>query len=101
MYKLIFNSMTFKAKGMLAFSILLFVLYSLSGIGILFLVLDMISKIIEGADIDLIFYWILLIFLLLVKVISNGVADILKHFSGFEIVEEIRSSIILKLKNFP
>lgn len=100
MYKLIFNSMTFKAKGMLAFSILLFVLYSLSGIGILFLVLDMISKIIEGADIDLIFYWILLIFLLLVKVISNGVADILKHFSGFEIVEEIRSSIILKLKKF-
>ncbi|WP_220607939.1 ABC transporter ATP-binding protein [Methanobrevibacter oralis] len=100
MYKLIFNSMTFKAKGMLAFSIFLFVLYSLSGIGILFLVLEMISKIIEGADIDLIFYWILLIFLLLVKVISNGVADILKHFSGFEIVEKIRSSIILKLKKF-
>lgn len=100
MYKLIFKDMTFKAKGMLLISIISFVVYSLSGIGILILVLDMISKIIEGMHVDLMYYWISIIALLVIKVISNCFADLLKHYAGFEIVEKIRTSIILKLKKF-
>ncbi|WP_305555081.1 ABC transporter transmembrane domain-containing protein [Methanobrevibacter sp. V74] len=100
MYRLIFKDMTFKAKLMLFISILSFVAYSLSGIGILILALDMISKIIEGMHVDLMHYWISMILLLIIKVISNCSADILKHFTGFEIVEKIRTSIILKLKKF-
>lgn len=100
MIKQIFGVMTRKGKGLLAAAILFFTLYGLAGTGMMLVVLDMVDKLMGGKSVNLTPYWLILIALLFIKGICNVVADMSKHFAGFDVVEQIRSRIILSLKNF-
>ena len=100
MIKRIFENMTAKGKGLLALSIVFFTLYALAGTAMMLLVIDMIKKITAGQDITLSHYWLGLIGLVVFKAVCNVVADMAKHFAGFDIEEKIRESILLRLKRF-
>lgn len=97
----IFKTLTFKGKLMLIIAVIFFTLYALAGTGIMLVTLDMLEKITSKQSITLVNYWYILIGLLLFKTLCNLIADISKHFAGFEIVERIRQTIIFRLKQFP
>jgi len=63
-------------------------------------VLFQIDHYILGESISLVSAAWILGALLVLKTISNAVADMSKHFAGFALVERIREKIILKLKMF-
>ncbi len=96
----IFGVMTNKGKGLLATAILFFTLYGLAGTSIMLVVLDMVDKLMNEKSVNLTHYWLILIALMVIKGTCNVVADMAKHFAGFDVVEQIRSRIILSLKNF-
>ena len=63
-------------------------------------VLFLIDRHIHGESISFISAAWVLGSLLVLKTISNAIADMSKHFAGFDLVERIREKIILKLKMF-
>lgn len=96
----IFDVMTNKGKGLFATAVLFFTLYGLAGTSIMLVVLDMVGKLMHEKSVNLTHYWLILIALMAIKGICNVVADMAKHFAGFDVVEQIRGRIILSLKNF-
>ncbi len=96
----ILNMLTFKGKRSLAISILGFVIYALTGIAMMLLVLKIVELIISGNSTNLPKYWITLGVCLIVKGGSNILADVQKHFAGFDIVYKIREKIVYRLKSF-
>jgi ATP-binding cassette, subfamily B, bacterial IrtB/YbtQ len=100
MIRKILGNLTTKGKGMLVIAIVFFVLYALAGTAIMLVVLDMIRKIIDGQSVTLGYYWLALAGLVVFKAVCNVIADMSKHFAGFDVVEQIRSKIILSLKRF-
>jgi len=100
MIKEIMENIPTKGKYMIAIAVLFFTLYSLSGVGIMVIVLDMLQKIMESQSIALFPYWIVLIGLVIFKAICNLVADLSKHFAGFEVESTIREKILLRMKKF-
>ena len=100
MIRNIFNEMTSRGIRRLVASIVCFVLYALCGTVIMLVVLYAIDKMVAGQPVSIpIFAWIL-IGLLVLKTIANSVADMSKHYAGFDLVEQLRQKIILKLKSF-
>ena len=63
-------------------------------------VLFLIDRYISGESVSFVSTAWILGGLLVLKTISNAVADISKHFAGFDLVERIREKTILKLKMF-
>lgn len=100
MIKQIFDMMTPRCRGLLALAVAFFVLYALAGTATMLLVLDLTAKIIEGRPVALTRYWAMLGGLIVFKAVCNAVADLAKHFAGFDIVEQIRKKMILRLKRF-
>lgn len=100
MVKQILNILTAKGKGVLAVAIIFFVLYALAGTAIMLVVLDLLDRLTAGHPVELMTYWLVLIGLVVFKALCNIVADMAKHFAGFDIVEQIRRKIILRLKSF-
>lgn len=100
MMREIIGDVTPKGKYLIAIAVLSFTLYSLSGVGIMVVVLYMLKKIMETQSIDLLQYWIVLIGLIVFKAVCYLFADLSKHFAGFEVVEAIREKIILRMKRF-
>lgn len=100
MIRSIFNEMTSRGVRRLLASIVCFVLFALCGTAIMLVVLYAIDKITTGQPVNIpVFAWIL-IGLLVLKTIANSIADMSKHYAGFDLVEQIRQKIILKLKSF-
>ena len=100
MIKRIFDHMTFKGKLMILVSSLFFVLYALSGTGLMITVLYLLEKLTAGASFDLT-PWIWGLFgLILLKTVSSLIADVSKHFAGFDMMEKLRTRIIMCLKRF-
>lgn len=100
MIRNIFNEMTSRGIHRLIASIVCFILYALCGTAIMLVVLYAIDKIVAGQGVSIpVLAWIL-IGLLVLKTIANSVADMSKHYAGFDLVEQIRQKIILKLKSF-
>lgn len=100
MIRNIFNEMTSRGIYRLIASIVCFVLYALCGTAIMLVVLYAIDNIVAGQAVRIpVLAWIL-IGLLVFKTIANSVADMSKHYAGFDLVEQIRRKIILKLKSF-
>ena len=100
MIKGIFQNMTAKGKGMLALSITFFTLYALAGTAMMLLVVDMIKMITSGREVALSHYWLGMIGLVVFKAVCNVIADMAKHFAGFDIEEKIRSNMLSRLKCF-
>ena len=100
MIRNIFNVLTSRGIFSLIASIVCFVLYALCGTAIMLVVLYAIDNIVAGQAVRIpVLAWIL-IGLLVFKTIANSVADMSKHYAGFDLVEQIRQKIILKLKSF-
>ena len=99
MIKEIWNTLTGKGKRSLLFSIVCFTVYALSGAAMILLTLYAIEAIFTG-NARLYRYWLLLTLCLFIKGGSNMIADMQKHFAGFDLVYEIRRKIIYRLKTF-
>ena len=100
MVRNILNELTARGVRHLIISALFFVVYALCGTAIMLTVLFLIDRHIQGESISFISAAWVLGSLLVLKTISNAIADMSKHFAGFDLVERIREKIILKLKMF-
>ena len=100
MIRNILNELTACGVRHLIISALFFVVYALCGTAIMLTVLFLIDRHISGESVSLVSAAWILGSLLVLKTISNAVADMSKHFAGFDLVERIREKIILKLKMF-
>ena len=100
MVRNILNELTARGVRHLIISALFFVVYALCGTAIMLTVLFLIDRHIQGESISFISAAWLLGGLLALKTLSNAIADMSKHFAGFDLVERIREKIILKLKMF-
>lgn len=100
MISTIFRYMTRKGKSMLILSIISFTVKSLLGASMMLVILDMLNKIIDGRTDNLHMYWIALAVIILLNGLFNTIADLAKHFSGFEIAAKIRTKVTLRLKQF-
>ena len=100
MIRNILNELTARGVRHLIISALFFVVYALCGTTIMLTVLFLIDRYISGESVSLISVAWIFGGLLVLKTISNAIADMSKHFAGFDLVERIREKIILKLKMF-
>ena len=100
MVRNILNELTASGVRHLIISALFFVVYALCGTAIMLTVLFLIDRHIQGESISFISVAWVLGGLLVLKTISNAIADMSKHLAGFDLVERIREKIILKLKMF-
>ena len=95
----IVDTLTKKGKRALVLSIAGFTVYALSGAAMMILVLKAMEDVAVGKG-DLLRYALLFGLCLLIKCACNVCADMQKHFAGFDLVYEIRSKIIRRLKTF-
>lgn len=99
MIKEIWNTLTPSGKRSLSLSVTDFTLYALSGIAMMYIVLKALEAVISGGG-NLLWYWVALVACLLIKGGSNILADVRKHYAGFDIVYQVRKNIIYRLKEF-
>lgn len=99
MIKEIWNTLTPSGKRSLAISVTGFTLYALSGIAMMYIVLKALEAVMSGSHV-LAWYWAALAVCLLIKGGSNILADVRKHYAGFDIVYQIRRKTIYRLKEF-
>ena len=99
MIKEIWNALTPSGKRSLSLSVTGFTLYALSGIAMMYIVLKALEAVISGSG-NLLWYWVALVACLLIKGGSNILADVRKHYAGFDIVYQVRKNIIYRLKEF-
>ncbi|MGI5873769.1 MAG: ABC transporter ATP-binding protein [Bacillota bacterium] len=99
MIKEIWNTLTLSGKRSLSLSVTGFTLYALSGIAMMYIVLKALEVVISGSG-NLLWYWVALVACLLIKGGSNILADVRKHYAGFDIVYQVRKNIIYRLKEF-
>ena len=88
-------------KRDLIISSVFFALYGLSSIAMIVIVFSILFQIFDGTSLDMLYKYFIAIGLLVVfKGICNMVADMKKHSAGFDIVQQIRERMIIKLKKF-
>lgn len=101
MFKKLLALLSSKGKRDLCISAFFFSLYGLSSVAMLVIVFSLVFKITAGAEAKALYTeFILLIALVIFKGICNMVADLKKHEAGFDIVQQIRERLIIKLKRF-
>ncbi len=93
--------LTKTGKRDLIISSIFFALYGLSSIAMIVIVFSILFQIFEGTSLASLYKDFIAIGLLVVfKGICNMVADMKKHSAGFDIVQQIRERMIIKLKKF-
>lgn len=93
--------LTKTGKRDLIISSVFFALYGLSSIAMIVIVFSILFQIFDGTSLDMLYKNFIEIGLLVVfKGICNMVADMKKHSAGFDIVQQIRERMIIKLKKF-
>lgn len=101
MFKELFRLLTGKGKRSLIISGVFFALYGLSSIAMLIIVFTILFHIFAGVSMESLYrYFIAIAVLVIVKGICNMVADMAKHHAGFDIVQNIREQMIIRLKKF-
>ncbi|WP_147614615.1 ABC transporter ATP-binding protein [Treponema pectinovorum] len=101
MFREMLKLLTKTGKRDLIISSVFFALYGLSSIAMIVIVFSILFQIFDGTSLDMLYKYFIAIGLLVVfKGICNMVADMKKHSAGFDIVQQIRESIIIKLKKF-
>ena len=101
MFKEMLQLLTKNGKKDVMLSALFFVLYGLSSAAMIIIVFSVLFKIASGAAAaDVYRYFIVLVLLVVFKGVCNVSADIKKHGSGFDVVQNIREKMIVKLKLF-
>ena len=101
MFREMLKLLTKTGKRDLIISSIFFALYGLSSIAMIVIVFSILFQIFDGTSLDMLYKYFIAIGLLVVfKGICNMVADIKKHSAGFDIVQQIRERMIIKLKKF-
>ena len=101
MFKEMLKLLTKSGKRDLAISSIFFALYGLSSIAMIVIVFSILFQIFDGTSIENLYkYFIVIALFVVFKGICNMVADMKKHSAGFDIVQQIRERMIIKLKKF-
>lgn len=101
MFREMLKLLTKTGKKDLIISSVSFALYGLSSIAMIVIVFSILFQIFDGTSLDMLYKYFIAIGLLVVfKGICNMVADMKKHSAGFDIVQQIRERMIIKLKKF-
>lgn len=101
MFREMLKLLTKTGKRDLIISSVFFALYGLSSITMIVIVFSILFQIFDGTSLDMLYKYFIAIGLLVVfKGICNMVADMKKHSAGFDIVQQIRERMIIKLKKF-
>ncbi|WP_064605316.1 ABC transporter ATP-binding protein [Streptobacillus moniliformis] len=101
MFREMLKLLTKTGKRDLIISSVFFALYGLSSIAMIVIVFSILFQIFDGTSLDRLYKYFIAIGLLVVfKGICNMVADMKKHSAGFDIVQQIRERMIIKLKKF-
>lgn len=101
MFREMLKLLTKTGKTDLIISSVFFALYGLSSIAMIVIVFSILFQIFDGTSLASLYKYFIAIGLLVVfKGICNMVADMKKHSAGFDIVQQIRERMIIKLKKF-
>ena len=101
MFREMLKLLTKTGKRDLIISSVFFALYGLSSIAMIVIVFSILFQIFDGTSLDMLYKYFIAIGLFVVfKGICNMVADMKKHSAGFDIVQQIRERMIIKLKKF-
>ena len=101
MFREMLKLLTKTGKRDLIISSVFFALYGLSSIAMIVIVFSILFQILDGTSLVSLYKYFIAIGLLVVfKGICNMVADMKKHSAGFDIVQQIRERMIIKLKKF-
>ena len=101
MFREMLKLLTKTGKRDLIISSVFFALYGLSTIAMIVIVFSILFRIFDGTSLASLYKYFIAIGLLVVfKGICNMVADMKKHSAGFDIVQQIRERMIIKLKKF-
>lgn len=101
MFREMLKLLTKAGKRDLIISSIFFALYGLSSIAMIVIVFSILFRIFDGTSLaNLYKYFIVIGSLVVFKGICNMVADMKKHSAGFDIVQQIRERMIIKLKKF-
>ena len=101
MFREMLKLLTKTGKRDLIISSVFFALYGLSSIAMIVIVFSILFQIFDGTSLASLYKYFIAIGLLVVfKGICNMVADVKKHSAGFDIVQQIRERMIIKLKKF-
>ena len=101
MFREMLKLLTKTGKRDLIISSVFFALYGLSSIAMIVIVFSILFQIFDGTSLASLYKYFIAIGLLVVfKGICNMVADMKKHSAGFDIVQQIRKRMIIKLKKF-
>lgn len=101
MFREMLKLLTKTCKRDLIISSVFFALYGLSSIAMIVIVFSILFQIFDGTSLASLYKYFIAIGLLVVfKGICNMVADMKKHSAGFDIVQQIRERMIIKLKKF-
>ena len=101
MFREMLKLLTKTGKRDLIISSVFFALYGLSSIAMIVIVFSILFQIFDGTSLDMLYKYFIVIGLLVVfKGICNMVADMNKYSAGFDIVQQIRERMIIKLKKF-
>ena len=101
MFREMLKLLTKTGKRDLIISSVFFALYGLSSIAMIVIVFSILFQIFDGTSLASLYKYFIAIGLLVVfKGICNMIADMKKHSAGFDIVQQIRERMIIKLKKF-
>ena len=101
MFREMLKLLTKTGKRDLIISGVFFAFYGLSSIAMIVIVFSILFQIFDGTSLASLYKYFIAIGLLVVfKGICNMVADMKKHSAGFDIVQQIRERMIIKLKKF-
>ena len=101
MFREMLKLLTKTCKRDLIISSVFFSLYGLSSIAMIVIVFSILFRIFDGTNLASLYKYFIAIGLLVVfKGICNMIADMKKHSAGFDIVQQIRERLIIKLKKF-
>ena len=101
MFREMLKLLTKTGKRDLIISSVFFALYGLSSIAMIVIVFSILFQIFDGTSLASLYkYFIAIGLLVFFKGICNMVADMKKHSAGFDIVQQIRERMIIKLKKF-
>ena len=101
MFREMLKLLTKTGKRDLIISSVFFAFYGLSSIAMIVIVFYILFQIFDGTSLASLYKYFIAIGLLVVfKGICNMVADMKKHSAGFDIVQQIRERMIIKLKKF-
>ena len=101
MFREMLKLLTKTGKRDLIISSIFFALYGISSIAMIVIVFSILFQIFDGTSLGMLYkYFIAIALLVVFKGICNMVADMKKHSAGFDIVQQIRERMIIKLKKF-